>query len=75
MGLTSSLHSGDNLPRRGLGNFPRPPTFFIKVDKVGLSMYNRGLEAMPMEENWLLLIGLFGVIVGVLESIRGDIKR
>jgi hypothetical protein len=38
-------------------------------------MYNRGLEAMPMEETWLLLIGLLGVIVGVFESIRGDIKR
>ena len=37
-------------------------------------MYNRGLEAMPME-NWLLFVGLIGVIVGVLESIRGDIER
>jgi len=37
-------------------------------------MYNRGLEAMPMGEFWLLLIGLFGVIVGCLESIRGDLK-
>ena len=51
------------------------PSFFIKVDKVGLSMYNRGLEAMPMEETLLLLIGLTGVIVGCLESIRGDIER
>ena len=50
------------------------PAFFIKVDKVGLSMYNRGLEAMPMEM-WLCICGLLGVIVGVLESIRGDIKR
>jgi len=38
-------------------------------------MYNRGLEAMPMEETLLLLIGLAGVIVGCLESIRGDIER
>ena len=58
----------------GGGDFPRLPPFFIKVDKVGLSMYNRGLEAMPMEETWLLLIGLAGVIVGCLESIRGDLK-
>ena len=58
----------------GGGDFPRFPPFFIKVDKVGLSMYNRGLEAMPMEETLLLLIGLAGVIVGVLESIRGDLK-
>ena len=50
------------------------PSFFIKVDSVGLSMYNRGLEAMPME-NWLLFVGLIGVMVGVLESIRGDIER
>ena len=50
------------------------PSFFIKVDKVGLSMYNRGLEAMPMEL-WLILCGLAGVVVGVFESIRGDIKR
>ena len=50
------------------------PAFFIKVDKVGLSMYNRGLEIMPMEM-WLCVCGLLGVIVGVLESIRGDIKR
>ena len=50
------------------------PSFFIKVDKVGLSMYNRGLEAMPMEM-WLCICGLLGVIVGVLESIRGDIEE
>ena len=62
----SSLHG-----RRG---FSPLPSFFIKVDNVGLSMYNRGLEAMPMEETLLLLIGLAGVIVGVLESIRGDLK-
>lgn len=29
---------------------------------------------MPMEM-WLLFIGLLGVIVGVLESIRGDIEE
>ena len=56
-----------------MGIFPAP-LLFIKVDSVGLSMYNRGLEAMPME-NWLLFVGLLGVIVGVFESIRGDIKR
>ena len=50
------------------------PSFFIKVDKVGLSLYNRGLEAMPMEM-WLCICGLLGVIVGVLESIRGDIEE
>ena len=50
------------------------PSFFIKVDKVGLSMYNRGLEVMPMEmETWLCLCGCFGVFIGVLESIRGDV--
>jgi len=32
------------------------------------------LEAMPME-HWLILCGLAGVIVGVLESIRGDIEK
>jgi len=37
-------------------------------------MYNRGLEAMPMEY-WLMICGLLGVIVGVFESIRGDIER
>ena len=63
----SSLHG-----RRGFS--PLPP-FFIKVDRVGLSMYNRGLEAMPMEETWLLFVGLLGVIVGCLESLRGDIER
>ena len=50
------------------------PTFFIKVDTAVVSMYNKGLEIMPMEFI-LLLCGLLGVIVGVLESIRGDIKR
>ena len=59
--------------QREAGIFPAS-LLFIKVDKVGLSMYNRGLEAMPME-NWLLFVGLIGVIVGVLESIRGDIRR
>jgi len=57
----------------GAGIFPVSP-FFIKVDTVGVSMYNRGLEVLPMEM-WLCLCGLVGVLVGVLESIRGDIKR
>ena len=57
----------------GAGIFLASP-FFIKVDSVGLSMYNRGLEAMPMNEGWLLFIGLLGVMAGVLESIRGDLK-
>ena len=55
------------------GIFPAS-RLFIKVDTVGVSMYNRGLEAMPMEF-WLCFFGLIGVIVGVLESIRGDIER
>ena len=59
--------------QREAGIFPAS-LLFIKVDNVGLSMYNRGLEAMPME-NWLLFVGLIGVMVGVLESIRGDIER
>ena len=59
----------------GGGEFSLPPAFFIKVDRVVLSMYNEGLEAMPMSETWLLVIGGFGVIVGCLESIRGDITR
>ena len=58
----------------GAGIFPVSP-FFIKVDKVGLSMYNRGLEILPMQENWPLVVGFIGVMVGVLESIRGDIER
>ena len=62
----SSLHG-----RRG---FSPLPSFFIKVDKVGLSMYNGGLEILPMEFI-LCVVGLLGVIVGVLESIRGDIER
>ena len=62
----SSLHGG-------AGNFPASP-LFIKVDTVGVSMYNIGLEIMPMEM-WLILCGLAGVIVGVFESIRGDIER
>jgi len=37
-------------------------------------MYNIGLEIMPMSETWLLCIGLLGVIFGILESIRGDLK-
>ena len=58
----------------GGGEFSLPP-LFIKVDTVVVSMYNIGLEIMPMGETWLLCIGLLGVIFGVLESIRGDIKR
>jgi len=58
----------------GAGIFPVSP-FFIKVDKVGLSMYNRGLEILPMNESILIAVGLFGVMIGVFESIRGDIKR
>jgi hypothetical protein len=58
----------------GGGEFPASP-LFIKVDTVVASMYNIGLEIMPMGETWLLCIGLLGVIVGILESIRGDIKR
>ena len=57
----------------GGGDFPRLP-LFIKVDRVGLSIYNRGLEIMPMEFI-LCVVGLLGVIVGVFESIRGDIER
>ena len=63
----SSLHRG------GRGIFPASP-FFIKVDTAVMSMYNKGLEIMPMEF-WLVLCGLAGVIVGILESIRGDIER
>ena len=62
----SSLHG-----RRG---FSPLPSFFIKVDTAIVSMYNIGLEIMPMEFI-LLMIGLVGVFVGVFESIRGDIKR
>ena len=58
----------------GGGEFSLPPSFFIKVDTVGVSMYNRGLEVLPMEM-WLCVCGLLGVIVGVLESIRGDIEE
>ena len=57
--------------RRG---FSPLPSFFIKVDNVGLSMYNRGLEAMPMEEFLLLSIGFCGLLVGILECLRGDLK-
>ena len=57
----------------GAGIFLASP-FFIKVDTVGVSMYNIGLEIMPMEFI-LCVVGLLGVVVGVLESIRGDIKR
>ena len=63
----SSLHG-----RRGFS--PLPP-FFIKVDNVGLSMYNRGLEILPMNESILIVVGLLGVMIGVFESIRGDIER
>jgi hypothetical protein len=58
----------------GAGNFPCLP-LFSKVDTVVVSMYNKGLEIMLMGETWLLCIGLFGVIVGILESIRGDVER
>ena len=58
----------------GGGDFPRLPPFYIKVDTVGVSIYNRGLEIMPMEFI-LCVVGLLGVIVGVFESIRGDIER
>ena len=50
------------------------PPFFIEVDTAVVSMYNEGLEAMPMEL-WLILCGLAGVIVGILESFRGDIEK
>jgi len=50
------------------------PAFFIKVDIAVMSMYNKGLEIMPMEF-WLILCGLAGIFVGVLESIRGDIEK
>ena len=50
------------------------PAFFIKVDTAIVSMYNIRLEIMPMEFI-LCVVGLLGVIVGVLESIRGDIER
>ena len=51
------------------------PAFFIKVDTAVVSMYNKGLEIMPMSEFWLLAVGLLGVICGMLESIRGDIEK
>ena len=35
-------------------------------------MYNEGLETMPMEENFLLICGLLGVVVGVLECMKGE---
>ena len=50
------------------------PAFFIKVDTEVVSMYNKGLEIVPMEFV-LCMCGLAGVIVGILESIRGDIER
>ena len=40
-----------------------------------MSMYNRGLEILPMNESVLIAVGLLGVMIGVFESIRGDIKR
>jgi hypothetical protein len=56
----------------GAGIFPVSP-FFIKVDTVGVSIYNRGLEVMPMEmETWLCLCGLLGVFIGVCEALRGE---
>ena len=42
------------------------------VDTAVVSMYNEGLEAMPMEENFLLVCGLLGVVIGVLECIKGE---
>jgi len=57
----------------GAGIFPVSP-FFIKVDTAIVSMYNKRLEIMPMEFI-LCLVGVAGVMVGVFESIRGDIKR
>ena len=56
----------------GGGEFSLPP-LFIKVDTVVVSMYNIGLEIMPMEM-WLCICGFIGVLVGVCESIRGDIE-
>ena len=57
-----------------MGIFPAP-LLFIKVDTVRLSMYNRGLEAMPMiSETWFLLVGLAGLVVGIFECLRGDLK-
>ena len=50
------------------------PAFFIKVDTAVVSMYNKGWRQLPMEFI-LLLCGLAGVIVGILESIRGDIEK
>jgi len=50
----------------GVGIFPAP-RLFIKVDKVVLSMYNEGLEVMPME---FIVFGIIaaGIICGVMEQ-------
>ena len=50
--------------RRG---FSTLPSFFIKVDKVGLSMYNRGLEVLPMEVVVFFIIAA-GIFCGVMEQ-------
>ena len=48
---------------------PRTSTRGMRVP----ALFIRG--NLPMSEFFLLAIGLFGVFIGVLESIRGDIKR
>ena len=35
-------------------------------------MYNEGLETMPMGEFWLLAVGLLGVMVSILECMKGE---
>ena len=48
------------------------PPFFIEVDTAVVSMYNEGLETMPMGEFWLLAVGLLGVMVSILECMKGE---